>query len=129
MSIDSADCLRSYDKEALPSEMRVCLVCGTKFCATGDNAFCPVCVLREAKNSEPDATESGLESESQKISIQSKSLAGGVRLEHYELVRDQDGKPVELGRGAMGVTYRAFDVDLCCPVTLKVISEKYLDDE
>jgi serine/threonine protein kinase len=29
----------------------------------------------------------------------------------------------------MGVTYRAFDVDLHCPVTLKVISEKYLGDE
>ena len=41
----------------------------------------------------------------------------------------EDGKPVELGRGAMGVTYKAFDVDLRCPVTLKVISEKYLGDE
>ena len=51
------------------------------------------------------------------------------RFEHYELVSDKDGKPLELGRGAMGVTYKAFDVDLRCPVTLKVISEKYLGDE
>jgi serine/threonine protein kinase len=29
----------------------------------------------------------------------------------------------------MGVTYKAFDIDLRCPVTLKVISEKYLGDE
>ena len=29
----------------------------------------------------------------------------------------------------MGVTYKALDVDLRCPVTLKVISEKYLGDE
>ena len=29
----------------------------------------------------------------------------------------------------MGVTYKAIDVDLRCPVTLKVISEKYLGDE
>src|SRR6266481_5563122 len=29
----------------------------------------------------------------------------------------------------MGVTYKAFDVDLQCPVALKVISEKYLGDE
>ena len=41
----------------------------------------------------------------------------------------RDGKPVELGHGAMGVTYKAFDVDLRCPVTLKVINEKYLGDE
>ena len=51
------------------------------------------------------------------------------RFEHYELVKGEDGKPVELGRGAMGVTYKAFDVDLHCPVTLKVISERYLGDE
>jgi hypothetical protein len=38
--------------------------------------------------------------------------------------RNKDGQPVELGRGAMGVTYKAFDVNLRCPVTLKVISEK-----
>jgi hypothetical protein len=34
-----------------------------------------------------------------------------------------------LGRGAIGVTYKAFDVDLHCSVALKVISERYLGDE
>jgi serine/threonine protein kinase len=29
----------------------------------------------------------------------------------------------------MGVTYKALDVNLRCPVTLKVISERYLGDE
>jgi hypothetical protein len=51
------------------------------------------------------------------------------RLEHYELVCGEDGRPVELGRGAMGVTYKAVDVDLRCPVTVQVISERYLGDE
>ena len=51
------------------------------------------------------------------------------RFEHYELMTGKDGKPVELGRGAMGITYKAFDVGLRCPVALKVISEKYLGDE
>ena len=45
------------------------------------------------------------------------------------LARHADGAPMELGRGAMGVTYKAFDVDLRCPVTLKVISERYLGNE
>jgi hypothetical protein len=30
------------------------------------------------------------------------------RFEHYELLTGKDGNPVELGRGAMGVTYKAF---------------------
>ncbi len=49
--------------------------------------------------------------------------------ENYELITNDEGQPLELGRGAMGVTYKAFDVDLHCDVTLKVISEKYLGDE
>jgi serine/threonine protein kinase len=51
------------------------------------------------------------------------------RFDHYELATAEDGKPVELGRGAMGVTYKAFDINLRCPVTLKVISERLLGDE
>jgi serine/threonine protein kinase len=51
------------------------------------------------------------------------------RFEHYVLVMGEDGEPVELGRGAMGVTYKALDINLRCPVTLKVISERYLSDE
>jgi serine/threonine protein kinase len=51
------------------------------------------------------------------------------RFENYEVVFDEAGKPIELGRGAMGVTYKALDVDLRCPVTLKVISKRYLGDE
>jgi hypothetical protein len=41
------------------------------------------------------------------------------RFEHYEPTLAAKGGPVELGRGAMGANYKAFDVDLCCPVTLK----------
>ena len=45
------------------------------------------------------------------------------------MMLDEAGRPIELGRGAMGITYKALDVDLRCPVTLKVISERYLGDE
>ena len=58
-----------------------------------------------------------------------KSVQEVQRFEHYDLVTGEDGRPVELGRGAMGITYKAIDVDLHCPVTLKVINQRYLGDE
>ena len=45
-----------------------------------------------------------------------------VRFENYELLRREDDSIFELGRGAMGVTYKAFDTDLHCDVALKVIN-------
>jgi len=69
------------------------------------------------------------ESSSSEDTIKPTAEQAAQRFEHYDLVTGEDGKPVELGRGAMGVTYKAFDVDLRCPVTLQVISEKYLRDE
>jgi hypothetical protein len=51
------------------------------------------------------------------------------RFDHYELAVGEDGKPLELGRGAMGVTFKAFDINLGCLVTLKIIGEKYVGDE
>jgi hypothetical protein len=79
--------------------------------------FCPVCTLRGAL---PGAAESGVSSFEDAVKPTSDQPV--QRFDHYELVMGEDGKPVELGHGAMGVTYKAFDINLRCPVTLKVIS-------
>ncbi|MBV8968980.1 MAG: sigma-70 family RNA polymerase sigma factor, partial [Verrucomicrobia bacterium] len=104
-------------------DRRTCSICGTEFSANME--FCPVCVLRRGLDEPHESDESSLE----KASVESSPALLEHRFEHYELVKGEDGKPVELGRGAMGVTYKAFDVDLRRPVTLKVISERYLGDE
>ena len=36
---------------------------------------------------------------------------------------------LELGRGAMGITYKAIDVNLRCPVALKVIGARFIGDQ
>src|SRR5258708_33872188 len=93
---------------------RTCPSCGNEF--SGAMEFCPVCMLRKALADGVESAESSA----------SADTVNPQRFEHYELAQGEDGKPIELGRGAMGVTYKAFDVDLHCPVTLKVISERYL---
>src|SRR5271166_1605660 len=102
---------------------RTCPSCGNEF--SGAMEFCPVCMLRKAL---AGGVESG-ESATFEDTVKPTPEQAVQRFEHYELVTGEDGKPVELGRGAMGVTYKAFDVDLHCPVTLKVIGERYLGDE
>ena len=102
---------------------RTCPSCGNEF--SGAMEFCPVCMLRKAL---AEGVESGASSASEE-GVKPTPEQATQRFEHYQLITGEDGKPVELGRGAMGVTFKAFDVDLHCPVTLKVISEKYLGDE
>ena len=102
---------------------RTCPSCGNEVSEAME--FCPVCMLRQALAGGVESGESSASADMVKPTLEQAVQ----RFEHYELVKGEDGKPVELGRGAMGITYKAFDVDLRCPVTLKVISEQFLDDE
>jgi serine/threonine protein kinase/tetratricopeptide (TPR) repeat protein len=100
-----------------------CPSCGNELSAAME--FCPVCMLRKGLGGALECGEYSASEET--VSLAPEQAV--QRFEHYELVMGKDGKPIELGRGAMGITYKAFDVDLHCPVTLKVISERYLGDE
>jgi hypothetical protein len=99
---------------------RTCPSCGNEF--SGAMEFCPVCMLRKGL---AEGAQSGESSCGDTLKPTPDQPA--QRFDHYELVTGENGKPVELGRSAMGVTYKAFDIN--CPVTLKVISEWYLGDE
>ena len=111
-------------------EVLICPACGTKFIAATNNASCPVCLLRSAAIGKSVATEAPDPASTSEYSFEERGPTSFVRrFENYEVLLGEGGQPIELGRGAMGITYKAFDVDLRIPVTLKVISERYLGDE
>ena len=56
-----------------------------------------------------------------------EDMPESLEFEHYQVLTNGDGSLMELGRGAMGVTYKAFDTNLHCYVALKVISSALLD--
>src|SRR3984957_13674333 len=56
-------------------------------------------------------------------------MADAERYQHYDVLRHGDGSLWELGRGAMGITFKAFDTNLRCPGALKVINNTYLNSD
>lgn len=97
---------------------RHCQTCGTPFPEGSDGTACPVCLFRRTIDleSETEINEPGDDS----------SPADGF--DHYELARREDGSLDELGRGAMGITYRAFDTVLGHAVALKVLDARIAAD-
>lgn len=96
----------------------VCEQCGAQLKAA--DAHCLRCLLTGGLEDETP----GLTSDTA-TSSGPETLSGTRFYQHYEIETRPDGSLFELGRGAMGVTYKAVDVNLRLPVALKVINARF----
>jgi serine/threonine protein kinase/Tfp pilus assembly protein PilF len=107
-----------------------CPKCGAKMPASRSPDRCPVCQLRAALDAGPPSDMATAE-DSPILAAPDEQANGPLsrRFGHYELLTLHDGMPLELGRGAMGITYKAVDTNLRCAVALKVINARNLENE
>ena len=94
--------MKAESEGSVQREPRTCPVCGTKFFATADSEFCPVCILNRAFGAESAATqEQGPISGPADSLVETEGTSQARRFEHHEVMLDENGRLTELGRGAM----------------------------
>src|SRR5437667_12393825 len=119
-------------KTSMTNVSRVCGKCGRKIFADAPQGFCSLCLFKTGlglllnEDDEPlgsSAARVPMEFDDYKEDVLPDSMApGDERFGVYEIERREDGSLYELGRGAMGVTYRATDTLLQRKVALKIIT-------
>ena len=95
-----------------PKRTLTCPSCGEPLEETpGGGLGCMSCLLRAGIGGEEEVVQDSTP----------EALEGDGHFGVYEIDRREDGSLCELGRGAMGVTYRATDTSLQRKVALKII--------
>src|SRR5438270_4860187 len=93
-----------------------CATCGRPLTQCGPNGECLRCLV--------SLTFLGDEEQPERPAARGRITPGPLRYAHFEAETGADGFPMELGAGAMAVTYRARDTVLNSLVALKVIDRK-----
>jgi len=93
-------------------QIPTCPNCGGVLEETSAGEFgCMSCLMRAGIGSEEETVHDSTP----------EAAEGGIRFGVYEIDCNADGSLCELGRGAMGITYRATDTSLQRKVALKII--------
>src|ERR1044071_2588311 len=93
-----------------------CATCGRPLTQRGPNGECLRCLV--------SLTFLGDDEQPERLAARGRLTPGPLRYAHFEVETGADGFPVELGAGAMAITYRARDTVLNAVVALKVIDRK-----
>src|SRR5262245_14514404 len=95
-----------------PPEISTCPNCGSVLEKTSTGELgCMACLLRAGIGSGDGTVHDST----------TDAVEGNMHFGVYEIDRHEDGSLHELGRGAMGITYRATDTSLQRKVALKII--------
>src|SRR6516164_7170774 len=93
-----------------------CATCGRPLTQRGPNGECLRCLV--------SLTFLGDDDQPERPAARGRLTPGPLKYDHFEVEVGEDGFPVELGAGAMAITYRARDTVLNSLVALKVIDRK-----
>ena len=96
-----------------PQAAGTCATCGRPLTQCGPNGECLRCLVSLGFLAEGEQAETP--------AARGRLTPGPLRYAHFEVEVGEDGFPVELGAGAMAITYRARDTVLNSTVALKVI--------
>jgi hypothetical protein len=123
---DPAD--RETSASAPPPATQRCSICGRKLPASDPTGWCPVCLLRIALDPAHDRDWPISEENLTNSAIAAPETAPR-RFGHYEILTRPDGGLHVLGHGAMGITFKAIDLNLHIQVALKVLNLQLLQEE
>src|SRR4026207_267743 len=93
-----------------------CATCGRPLTQCGPNGECLRCLV--------SLTFFGDGEQPERPTARGRLTPGLLRYAHFEVETGAAGFPIELGAGAMAITYRARDTVLSSLVALKVIDRK-----
>jgi serine/threonine protein kinase/Tfp pilus assembly protein PilF len=94
-------------------DVGTCATCGRPLTQCGPNGECLRCLVSLGFLADGE--------EAERPAARGRLTPGPLRYAHFEVEVGTDGFPVELGAGAMAITYRARDTVLNSVVALKVI--------
>src|SRR5437660_11387608 len=99
-----------------PQTAETCATCGRPLTQCGPNGECLRCLVSLGFLADGQ--------EAERPAARGRLTPGPLRYAHFEVEVGADGLPVELGAGAMAITYRARDTVLNSAVALKVIDRR-----